>query len=475
MRSRHSRRTFIKGAGMFAASAAFLPVRGILGADAAQDKLRVAVIGCGGQGVGTHIPGALQQKLVACVDPSPKSIANAMKKAQSVDKANFNPENVKTFSDYRELFDKMKNEIDAVSIATPNHHHALPALIAMSLGKHVYVEKPMAHDIKESRLMAEYAKKYKVMTQMGNQGHSQDGWRRFCEYIWAGAIGDVHTIYCWTNRANGGSGPRPPAMPVPEGMNWDSWIGPAPYRDYHKDLHPHEWHNWHDFGNGSIGNMACHVMDGAHWAFKLGIPTCVEVEQVVGGGDELYPLSTRIRWDYPAREGMGPVKVYWYDGMKPGTKNVGTGDYIGSVSDTARNRPAEVDEWEKKLGRNFGGDGSMYIGTKGVMVAGCYGGGPRIIPEESHKAFAAPKESLPRIRGGGGHHGDFFRAIRDGKPAASDFAVAHKLMDMILLGWMAVRAGVGKKLEWDGDKVANLPEANRFISRDYRKGWEIPA
>ncbi len=388
-----------------------------------------------------------------------------------VSTSTFKESQVKTFSDYRKLFDSMAKEIDAVTIATPNHHHALPALIAMSLGKSVYVEKPMAHDIHEARLMAEFAKKYKVTTQMGNQGHSGDGWKVFCEYIWANAIGGVHTVYCWTDRANGGTGPRPPTLPVPPGMDWEAWIGPAPYRDYHKDLHPHEWHNWHDFGNGSLGNMACHVMDGAHWALKLGHPTTIEVEQVVGGNAELYPLSTRIRWDYPAREGMPAVKVYWYDGMKPGVKEIGQGDYQGSVSKTARNRPALAEEWEKKLGRNFGGDGSMYVGDKGIMVAGCYGGGPRIVPEEAHKAFPKPEPTLPRWKGS--HHANFFNAMRTGTPAASDFAHSSKLMEMILLGWMAVRAGVGKKIEWDGDRCTNIPEVNAFMQREYRQGWKV--
>jgi len=469
MTSRQSRRRFLK-ATAGAVSAAFLPTRGVLAASSVGEKVRVAVIGCGGQGTSTHVPPCLREQLVALVDPDPKRIAAALKKAESVEKT-FDATKVKTFSDYRKMFDSMQKDIDAVSIATPNHHHAPPALIAMKLGKGVYVEKPMSHDIHEARLMAEYAKKYKVASQMGNQGHSGDGWKVFCEYIWAGAIGQVHTVYTWTDRANGGVGPRPPTLPVPEGLDWDSWIGPAPYRDYHKDLHPHEWHGWHDFGNGSLGNMACHIMDGAHWALKLGAPTSIEVEDQIGGSDERYGLSTRIRWDFPAREGMCPVKVYWYDGIKPGVIDPGQGDVIGSVGKLARNRPELVWQLEKNFGRNFGGDGSMYIGTKGIMVAGCYGGGPRIIPEEAHKAFPKPAETIPRWKGS--HHANFFWAIREGKPADSDFSVASKLMEMIHLGWVAVRTGVGKKLLWDGNKFTDPVEANNYLSREYRKGWEV--
>ncbi|MGD0092803.1 MAG: Gfo/Idh/MocA family oxidoreductase, partial [Planctomycetota bacterium] len=266
MTARRSRRDFLKKTAACAGALAGAQIFGapyVLAADKASDKLRVAVIGCGGQGTGTHIPAALNEHLVAIVDASEKCLANALKRGAEVAKKSglvFEPEKVRTFSDYRKLFDEMHKDIDAVSIATPNHHHALPALLAMKLGKGAYVEKPMAYDIHEARLLADKAAVYKVATQMGNQGHSGEGYRRLCEYIWAGAIGKVTEVQCWSDRANGGVGPRPPTEPVPAGMNWDNWIGPAPFRDYHKDLHPHEWHGWHDFGDGSLGNMGCHVL-----------------------------------------------------------------------------------------------------------------------------------------------------------------------------------------------------------------------
>jgi predicted dehydrogenase len=333
----------------------------------------------------------------------------------------------------------------------------------------------MAYDIWEARTMAEFSRQYKVASQMGNQGHSGEGYRRLCEYIWAGAIGPVTEVHCWSNRANGGIGPRPPALPVPAGMNWDSWIGPAPFREYHKDLHPHEWHGWHDFGNGSLGNMGCHVMDGAHWALKLDQPTSIEVEQMVGGTKERYPIGTRIRWDFPARGDMPPVKVYWWDGKRSDAKNAGrdADDTIDSVSKLARNRPPLVDKLEKEYKRDFGGNGTFYIGDKGIMYTGTYGEGTRIIPEEKHKATPVPAISIPRVKGG--HQGDFTRACRGGEPACSNFEVAARLTELILLGDLAIKAGLNKTVEWDGvnAKCTNLPELNRFIHREARQGWTV--
>ncbi len=220
------------------------------------------------------------------------------------------------FTDYRRMFDKMKDQIDAVFVAAPNHHHALASMMAMQLGKGVYCEKPLCHDIAEARRLAETSLKCKVPTQMGAQGHCDNGYRLLCEYVWSGALGKVTETHSWTDRSNGGKGPRPPVLPVPASLHWDEWIGPAPFRDYHADLHPHEFHGWYDFGNGSLGNMACHVLDGPFWSLKIEHPLSVEAEEVFGGTDERCPTGTRIRWDIAARGDMPPVKVYWYDGRK---------------------------------------------------------------------------------------------------------------------------------------------------------------
>ncbi len=447
------------------------------------DKLRIAVIGCGGQGSGTHIPAAVGERLVAIVDPDPakqdKALVNAVDKAKKL-KVNFDPTAVRKFDDYRVLFDKMGKEIDGISVATPNHHHALPAVIAMKLGIGAYVEKPMAYNLAEARLMSDLSIKHKVATQMGNQGHSGEGYRRLCEYIWAGAIGNITEVYCWSDRANGGVGPRPPAIAPPAGMNWDHWIGGAPFREFHKDLHPHEWHGWHDFGDGSLGNMGCHVMDGAHWALKLGHATSVEVEDMVGGSNERFPLGVRIRWEFAARENMPAVKVWWFDGKKKGAAAAKPDAAADPNEDTvdakARNKPPMVDELETKFKTKLDSNGTIFVGDKGIMVAGTYGGGVRMLPDSAQKAFPSPEKTIPRPKVKG-HHGDYFNAIRTKDLACSNFETAAKLTEIILLGALAMRMGKGKKLEWDGEKAVftNSPEATKLVGREYRKGWEVTA
>ena len=434
--------------------------------------LRVAVIGCGGQGRNAHLSQCLREKLVAVVDPDETCLRKAIEAVKKYDGA-LDTSTIRTFTDYREMFDKMAGEIDAVTIATPNHHHALPSLLAMKLGKAVYVEKPMAHTVAEGRQMAEWAKRYRVATQMGNQGHSGEGYRRLCEYLWAGAIGPVAEVHAWTNRANGGTGPRPPTQPAPAGMHWDTWIGPAPHRDYHADLHPHEWHGWHDFGNGSLGNMGCHVLDGAFWALKLGHPTAVEVEEMTGGSDERYPVGTRIRWDFPARDDLPPVKVFWYDGRRAHVKEAAAGSDPASVAPNGGNRPPLAAELERKHEMSLESSASLFVGERGIMYAGCYGGGVRIVPEERHKAFPMPPPILPRLKGG--HFADFFRACRGGGPACADFEYSARLNEMVMLGTLAMCAGPRVRIEWDGPgmRCTNRPDLNRLIQVPSREGWRV--
>jgi predicted dehydrogenase len=324
--------------------------------------------------------------------------------------------------------------------------------------------------------MAAASVKYKVPTQMGNQGHSGEGYRRVCEYIWAGAIGKVAEVHCWCDRRNGGVGGRPPTLPVPAGMHWEEWIGPSPYRDYHKDLHPHEWHNWYDFGNGSIGNMACHIMDGAVWALKLKSPTSIVAEVITGGSDEQYPLGDRLRYDFPARGDMPPLKLYWWSGKKPDVTGDAKGDDQDTVSKSGQFYPPLVLEWQKKAGFKLDSNGTLYVGDKGTMYTGTYGGGTTLLPVEKMKEYPMPEKSIPRVKGG--HFGDFYEAVRAGKPTAcSNFEVASVLTEIVCLGNLAEKAGVGKKVEWDGAtmKCTNMPELNRLVQLQYRKGWTVPA
>lgn len=479
MTPRPTRRSFLRKSAAAAATlaASRLYVPGILHAANKGDVIRVAMIGCGGQGTGTHAPACAREQIVAMVDPDPSRFAKAIKSAQTVNAA-IDADKIQKFDDYRTMFDKIHKQIDAISVATPNHQHALPAMIAMKLGKGAYVEKPLTYTIHETRELARLSIEHKVATQMGNQGHSGEGYRRLCEFIWDGAIGRVSEVYCWSDRANGGVGPRPAVAPVPEGMNWDSWIGPGPFREFHKFLHPHEWHGWHDYGNGSLGNMACHVMDGVHWALKLGHPTMIECEHMLGGSDERYPLGTRIRWDFDARGAMPPVKVWWYDGLTVLPPPKDEKDLKGTAEDDMvkdgrfQNKPPIALELEKKYGRKFESNGTLYVGDKGIIFTGTYGNSISFVPEERMKEYVKPEKLIPRIKGS--HHGNFFDACRGGEPAVSNFADSSKLAEFVLLGCLAMRAGVGKKIGWDGPSMqcTNLPELNRLLRREYRKGWE---
>lgn len=472
MSSRQNRRQFLKNASAAGAALAvtrWMPARGIVSAAEVGRKVNCAVIGCGAKGK-THIATAAGQNLVALVDADESRLdaAKTLVKSKHGD-----ADKIKTFTDYREMFDKIGKEIEAVFIATPNHQHALPSMIAMQLGKGVYCEKPLAHSIGEARQMAEMAARYKVPTQMGNQGHCEEGYRRLCEYVWAGVVGKITETHSWSGRANGGIGPRPASEKPPAMLHWDNWIGPAVFRDYHVDLHPHQWHGWYDFGNGSLGNMGCHVLDGVYWALKLEHPTAIEAEQVFGGTDERYPTGTRIRWDFPARGDMPAVKAYWYDGRL----GVGdTGDENKAVPKGPKgkvNLPPILAELQKKYpDEKFDADGTIYIGEKGILYTGTYGGHMRIVGSKQLEQ-TPPPVILPRP---GAVAGDFLRACREGKPnTAAAFAYSAKLTEFTLLGNLAQRAGVGKPVQWDGQgmKVTNLPELNRLVKLDYRKGWTI--
>src|SRR5262245_57852300 len=310
--NKSSRRDFIKqttlAAGAISTASIFAPR--IARARATGDKLNCVQIGCGGRGLSSHIDWLVTQSrdnLLAIVDPDEKRHAEVKRFMQKHD---CDASQLQVFTDYRKMYDKIGKQIDAVFIATPNHHHAPAAMLAMDLNKAVYCEKPLAHNIAECRKLIKMAQRSKAATQMGNQGHCDDGYRRLCEFVSAGVIGNITETHSWTDRANGGVGPRPPVEPVPAGLHWDEWIGPAPYRDFHSDLHPHEWHGWHDFGNGSLGNMGCHVLDGVFWSLKLDHPHTIEMEEVRDGSNERYPTGSRIRWDFDARGSMPPVTVY---------------------------------------------------------------------------------------------------------------------------------------------------------------------
>ena len=468
MKTQLTRRSFLKRSALTAGVLSAAPFN-ILHAANAGEKIRIAQIGCGGRAM-AHLGATLDENLVAIVDVDEKR-HDAVRKSMS-DKGR-DASKIQVFTDYRKMFDKLSKQIDAIFIATPNHHHALPSLIAIDHGINVYCEKPVCHDIAQARQMREAAAKSKVATQMGNQGHCEEGYRRLCEYIWAGAIGKITETHSWTNRANGGQGPRPPKLPVPAGMHWDEWIGPAPFRDFHDDIHPHEWHGWYDFGNGSIGNMGCHVLDGVYWALKIEHPTSIEVESLRGGSDERYPMGSKVRWDIPARGDMPALKVFWYEGLKQDATGQASGNLRSAKGDD-RNFPQLLLDLRKQYPDeelDSGDSGTLYVGEKGVIFTGTYGDKMHIVPYEKMKDAPQPPKTLPRPKG---IFVDFLDAVRAGKKETSvSFDYGTRLTEFALLGNLAQHAGAGKKVMWDGAnmKVSNLKELNPLVKRDARKGW----
>jgi predicted dehydrogenase len=468
-----NRRIFLKRAVLTTAALSTVRIHSslnLLAAPASGNKIRYAQIGCGGRAM-THLGAAIDEELVAIVDVAENRLA-AVKKW--LKEKNHDPEKVKTFIDYRKMFDSIGKQLDAVFIATPNHHHALPAMIAMQMGKAVYCEKPLCRDIAEARKLRQMAQHYKVPTQMGNQGHCEEGYRKLCEYIWSGVIGNVTETHSWTNRANGGVGPRPPSEPVPPGLHWDEWIGPAPYRDYHSDLHPHEWHGWYDFGNGSIGNMGCHVLDGVFWALKVEHPTSIEALDMRGGSNERYPTGSRICWTIPARGTMPPAKIYWYEGLNKTTKEEPKGNLRIAVGDARNLPPLLTDLRQRYTEEDFDStdSGTFYVGDKGIIYTGTYGNDMHIVPWTKMKETPPPPQSLPRFKEG--IFKNFIEACRSGKTdTAVNFDYGTKLTEFALLGNLAQHAGEGKKIEWDGPKmkVKNIKELNAWVKRKYRSGW----
>jgi len=447
MESRLGRRAFLKTAGA-AATLTLLPARSAR-TYAANDTVHLGFIGVGGVARGnrralSRIKGTA---VVALCDVDRKRLPGAQKDHPGA----------KAFVDYRKMLEEVK-EIDGVMVSTPDHHHFPATMLAMKLGKAVCTEKPMAHSVWEARQMALAAAKYKVATQHDHEGHGREGLRKGVEWLQSGVIGKVREAHVWSDRPIWPQGlkKRPPSKPVPKGLEWDLWIGPAPYRDYHDHLHPFAWRGWWDFGTGALGDMGCHMWDMAVWGLKLPNPDTIEAEQE-GNSEESGPNWSVVTYTFPARGDLPAVTVKWWDGRKPGPD--------GKKVLNQPPRPPELDK-----GRKMPRNGSYFVGDKGTLLVDGTSS-PRLIPEAKMKEFKPPKPFLPRV---GDHKRDWINAIRTGKPAGSDFALyGGHLAEIVLLGNVAIRAG--RKLEWDGEhlKAKNCPEAARFIRREYRKGWDF--
>lgn len=395
------------------------------------EKLNIAGIGVGGQG-GWDVGECASQNIVALCDVDQRRAANSYKRFPKA----------KHFRDYRKMLDQIHGEIDAVVVGTPDHSHALPAVTAMNLGKHCYCEKPLAHCVYEVRKMIDVAKAKKLATQMGTQIHAGTNYRRVVELVQSGVIGPVGEVHVWHPVAYGGGDRPKETPPVPPELDWDLWLGAAPARPYHPCYCPGTWRSWWDFGTGGLGDFGCHYMDLPYWALKLRHPTTIEAE-----GPPVHPERTSpglvIRYAFPARGDLPPVKMTWYDGGK---------------------RPPflaerKVPDW---------GAAVLFLGQKGMLIADY--GRHQLLPEAQYAGFKPPAPTIPNSIG---HHAEWIRACKTGEPTTCNFDYSGTLAETVLLGVVAHRAG--KKLEWDAAnlKAVGCPEADRFLRKNYRDGWKV--
>ncbi len=436
MSHRFSRRQFL---GTTAASTAWWVSnsdRTFADSKSPSDKLNLAIIGVANKG-GHNVDQLTSENIVALCDVDRNYLGKAGERFS----------NAERFEDYRQLFDKMAGKIDAVVVSTSDHTHAPPTSIAMSLGKHVYCEKPLAHTVTEARVLAGLAKKHKVATQMGTQIHAEGNYRRVVEVIQSGAIGPVREVFNWCNKGWHG-GRFGASLPIPANLNWDMWLGPAKVRDYCDGIHPGEWRRFWEYGSGTFGDMACHVMDLPFWALNLRHPTSVACE-----GPELHPDGapkwTKCDFDFPARGDQPALKFHWSDG----------GAHHDLVKNTKDHGGGSLSEW---------GLGVLFVGDKGMLVADY--GRYQLLPQDKFTEFKAPPKTIADSIG---HWREWTLACKTGSPTTCNFDYSGALTETVLLGIVAFRAG--QKLDWDAAalKARNSTKADEFVTKTYRKGWEV--
>ncbi|MHC4149307.1 MAG: Gfo/Idh/MocA family protein, partial [Planctomycetota bacterium] len=428
------------------------------------EKLNIACIGTGGQGI-SDMKMFLEKPAVQvvavcdvnqCADYSDfyyggtagrEPARNIVDSYYAEQKTSGTYKGCAAYKDFHIMLEKQK-DIDAVVVATPDHIHAVASMAAIKMGKHVYCEKPLTYTVYEAREIAASARQHKVVTQMGIQLHATTALKSLVEMLKSGAIGKIREVHLWSNKPS--SCPlvteRPlQTPPVPPTLDWDLWLGPAPFRLYHPNYVPYSWRCWRDFGTGRLGDMGCHIFDPAFWALELESPKIIEACSTPVNS-ETYPIASAIRYEFADHGDMPPVTIIWYDGgMYPWC-------------------PSELEE-----GRNLPEQGGLYIGENGKILAP-HGGGPRLIPESKMRGFEPPKPSLPR---GIDHYDEWVRACKGGPEPLANFDYAGPLTETVLLGNIAIRAG--KKLSWDGPNmnVTNVPEANEYLHRKYRQGWTL--
>jgi predicted dehydrogenase len=400
----------------------------------ANDKLNIGVIGTAHRAA-SNIKGVATENIVALCDVDDTFLAAAKEKHPDA----------KTYNDFRRLIEQ--KDIDAIVVASADQTHAVATMAAMKSGRHVYCEKPLTHTVWETRQITNYARRHpKLVTQMGTQIHAGENYRRSVELVWSGAIGEVREVLVWCDKTVSSLSrdtERPTDMPpVPKNVHWDLWLGPAPARPFHSAYHPKNWRRWWDFGEGTLGDMACHYIDLVFWALKLHHPLTIEAE-----GPPVHPELTpdwiTARWQFPARGHLPPVKLTWFDG----------GKYPDLVTQ------GKVPNWK---------NGVLFIGSKGMLLADYEK--RMLLPEEKFAGFQAP---LPTIPNSIGHHAEWIRACKTGAPTTCNFAYGGALTETVLLGNVAYRTG--HKLEWDSAalRVRNSAQAENYLSQEYRRGWSL--
>ena len=479
-----SRRDFLKK-GLITAAGLYIVPRHVLGGKgytAPSDKLIIASVGVGGKGesdINFFFDTGKADIAVLC-DVDDRRAANSRKKFPSA----------RYYKDYRQMLDKEHKHIDAVSVSTPDHMHAVIGMAAMQLGKHVYIQKPLAHDIYEVRTLTEAATRYKVVTQMGNQGASGDGVRQLVDWYRAGVIGDITEVYCFTNRPVWPQGIQWPATKaaIPPELDWDLWLGTAPRKDYVDNLVPFNWRGWWDYGTGALGDMGCHIIAPAFQVLGLGYPTeaqCSVGSVYTGEFQQGYfpdscPPSSHITLKFKGAPGKPDIKLHWMDGGI---------------------QPERPDELKPQEIFGDGDNGTYFIGTKGKMMCGTYGRDPYLLPTERTARTTVP-QTIARVPGadGIGHYNAWIEASMAGygsekeKNLSSNFKVAGPLAETVLMGNLAIRSCDIRKpspggthgrdfdypgrhitLLWDGAnmKITNFDDANQFVKRTYRDGWSL--
>ena len=444
-----------------------------MGYQSPNEKLNIAAIGAGGKGR-SDITGCATENIVAMADP------DALQARQMFT----THEKAAKYTDFRKMLDKEERNIDAVIVSTPDFMHAAASLAAMEHGKHVYCQKPLTRTIWEARALTAAAAKYNVATQMGNQGYSNEGSRQCAEMIWSGAIGNVTEVHAWTNRPIWPQGltALPAPEKVPDTMEWDTWLGVANERPYSKEYAPFKWRGWFDFGCGALGDMACHILGAPNMALMLGAPTSVECIMQEGKSEFTFPKKSIIRFDFPARGAMPPVKIFWYDGMvapPPRPSGIPDTELLGDLPRATGSQPhqgqpiGEVFDPSKPIATTAPAprpNGSLFVGDKGFLTTGTYGENTRLVPVERMNDFKLPPALLTRSPG---HYRDWIRAAKGGDPACSNFSIAGPFTEWILLGVIALRTE--GKIEWDSAKmkITNNSEANKLVKPFIRKGWKI--